>query len=548
MANNLLLPSSNRGFGVSSRALPSGTRSSASNRTVPTLAANRPPPEDNPNPTMASLLSELAESKRVIYSIVHLKSQSTEIKQTVNAEVQNIERIIESIEKLNSSLCDTEQTEEVTSLRSRVKQLEADLSSSQRDLIKAKEDMSKSQHQLTDIHCPTPERIALKSEIESLKWQVNRLERELAEAQRQTTSSAPNQAQRSNRTSQRSQPQSNATRTRDTQQRQQLSDQLSHPPTRSSTQRQPAGRVTSNSVIFATQHQQQSLDDNHNRRYPTGESASPAIIDGLLPGRQLPSDGSCVIISHVDPSTTSDQLISIFQQRFNPRVTRVRINRLARLSSARIAVLCQDPTNAKRLVESIDDVDGCDDMTCTLATKKRPILRLHGIPNTTTTDDLIQQLKFHNDELNNVTLDDSNFTLLFKRYSDDRNKTSDFFYRCSPDIHKLLINLNFVRIDYQRCKTSSYSNFLQCWKCQMFGHTSSSCKQETQCGHCSGAHLSKTCTQKSNPTCINCTKYNQRVRNPHLKLDTCHSAMTAQCPVFKRMRDISNELTDFDRS
>ncbi|XP_053214084.1 uncharacterized protein LOC128397381 [Panonychus citri] len=270
------------------------------------------------------------------------------------------------------------------------------------------------------------------------------------------------------------------------------------------------------------------------------------IIEGLLPGRPLPTDGTCVILSHQDPEITSDQLITKFYNSYKPRDHNVKINRIAKISSSRIAIICNDQNSAVELSAFIPTIEG---MTWSTAQKKRPILRIHGIPDKTTVEDLICQLKYHNDELANIQLDDSNFVFAFKKTEGDvKESNADFFFRCDAAIHKIFTANPFVRIDYRRCRVSNYSNFLQCWKCQMFGHSSSNCNQKIACSHCSEEHNTKDCTKKRTPKCVNCTKYNLRVKNPHFRLDCSHSAMTATCPIFRRMREIAHELTNYNGS
>jgi hypothetical protein len=62
---------------------------------------------------------------------------------------------------------------------------------------------------------------------------------------------------------------------------------------------------------------------------------------------------------------------------------------------------------------------------------------------------------------------------------------------------------------------SSFFRMMQCFKCQAYGHQSTSCPNRTKCSKCSGNHTHKECKDKI-PRCANCGQK--------------HTAFDAACP------------------
>ncbi|GFV64317.1 uncharacterized protein TNCV_2502351 [Trichonephila clavipes] len=101
--------------------------------------------------------------------------------------------------------------------------------------------------------------------------------------------------------------------------------------------------------------------------------------------------------------------------------------------------------------------------------------------------------------------------LLISLSNNDMSKISPFA------IHKTLIGIggelksgpkppNTIKAGYLNCKIRPYiPNPLRCFKCQRFGHSQTSCRDQLTCSRCASVgHSSTDCTLK--PKCVNCTQ------------------------------------------
>ena len=92
-------------------------------------------------------------------------------------------------------------------------------------------------------------------------------------------------------------------------------------------------------------------------------------------------------------------------------------------------------------------------------------------------------------------------------------------------------------IDMVSCHVSDHFHITQCYKCQGYGHKSSSvlCKlksAEEKCLYCAGSHRSKDCVVKKDTDrhkCVNCMSS----KNPEIKSRAHnHNATSKYCPIY----------------
>lgn len=93
-------------------------------------------------------------------------------------------------------------------------------------------------------------------------------------------------------------------------------------------------------------------------------------------------------------------------------------------------------------------------------------------------------------------------------------------------------------LGYSKHKTEEYHEppqITQCFKCQLFGHTHHTCKNQTRCLRCGENHRVKDCPKpKENPKCANCSG--------------THVALYKGCPKFKEAKTENNNKQQEQRT
>ena len=125
--------------------------------------------------------------------------------------------------------------------------------------------------------------------------------------------------------------------------------------------------------------------------------------------------------------------------------------------------------------------------------------------------------------------------------------------KVSPDIHKSLIN-GRVFIGLRAYTVSEHFHPIQCFRCQSFGHTSTSplCNakdnpQEISCLYCSKNHKSSECPNKKNKKAHKCTNC-QKSMNQSIKTQAgSHTSSSKSCPIYIKEVERIKQNTCYDQ-
>ena len=163
---------------------------------------------------------------------------------------------------------------------------------------------------------------------------------------------------------------------------------------------------------------------------------------------------------------------------------------------------------AKRELEG----DVVNDITVNEKGKLNPKIKIVNVSKDENKDDIINNIRMKNGWLNSLIDDENDFKHVGEHKAKDSNNAHHII-KCTPKIRRAI----FDRKDklytlYSHCKVyDSYSPF-QCFKCQEFGHSAASCKNNMACSRCGGSHKSSECLS-STEKCKNCAKRNIKEDN-----------------------------------
>ncbi|CAH0406248.1 unnamed protein product [Chilo suppressalis] len=137
---------------------------------------------------------------------------------------------------------------------------------------------------------------------------------------------------------------------------------------------------------------------------------------------------------------------------------------------------------------------------------------LKGISKEVKKEELMEHIIRQNPELGGCGAEEISIKFI-------RNNRNTALYNAvlttSPRAWTVLTRMGRVRVEFQRVHVENFSPFLQCRRCQQFGHTQTRCERPELCSHCSrGDHTAQACpTAAAPPTCGNCVSFN--ARNPY---------------------------------
>jgi len=145
-----------------------------------------------------------------------------------------------------------------------------------------------------------------------------------------------------------------------------------------------------------------------------------------------------------------------------------------------------------------------------------PEFRIHGIDNTTTIDELQEDLERQ--------LGKRASQITFVPYKDtSRSKTKLAICHVDTALHAAAAKKNTIRVGWVRCHVDTSTHLPRCRNCQLLGHVEKHCKN------------SKRAPPLTQEKCVDCVAHNQRARDARLpksmRKNDNHPTNHASCPV-----------------
>jgi hypothetical protein len=276
---------------------------------------------------------------------------------------------------------------------------------------------------------------------------------------------------------------------------------------------------------------------------------SPSVAK-KLPRSSLPTKPTySVIVSATSESpTTSAETRSLIQQSANPRTLGIG-GTLSTLANGKIRMQTSDQDSLKKFTAAIAN---SSQLKADIVKKRLPMVILKGVNKGFSDDDIVDAIWSQNASVAQVVSnkEESGIRVAYRRKNFNRPENCEnIVIESATLVYQALLKVpdHRINIDYQRVHCQPQSSFLQCYKCNGFGHTSLKCTSPKDiCTHCAGEHKFASCPnkldrQKSN--CSNCTASNAKYQ----KRDSVnHPANSPNCPHVLRIKKRNDEMTAYN--
>lgn len=164
----------------------------------------------------------------------------------------------------------------------------------------------------------------------------------------------------------------------------------------------------------------------------------------------------------------------------------------------------------------------------------KPRLKISGLPENITENELVNKLKKQNDLPESAKISVNRLVKRRRMNSD----TAVAYLETDSCTFDRLLKMRRVNIGWERCVIVESIDVMRCYKCCEYGHKASSCRNTFCCPKCAGDHEVKDCLNDYEK-CVNCDKMNeQRSSRDDEILNVCHSAWSINCPLYQaRLRN-----------
>ena len=115
-----------------------------------------------------------------------------------------------------------------------------------------------------------------------------------------------------------------------------------------------------------------------------------------------------------------------------------------------------------------------------------------------------------------------------------------------PEILKRVIAVKSIKILRNICRAEDFSLINRCFSCLDYNYRALDCKNALSCYFCSGEHNSDSYSYNKIQLCVNCIRYNKKLKNEAKQVDVKHKPFFSSCSWHNYMRDQIFARTDYD--
>ncbi|KAK4875721.1 hypothetical protein RN001_012143 [Aquatica leii] len=262
-------------------------------------------------------------------------------------------------------------------------------------------------------------------------------------------------------------------------------------------------------------------------KVPSGKSVSPI------------SRSTVVIVPKPDsPLKTADETKTTLMKVLDPQKYGLRLDRVTKTSKSSIR-LESEKTDLTKIPSDILDKAG---LVVKPQGKSLPRLSLINVPTNLSPEQVKEAIisqNFHDASDEVLHLANQHLKVLF-RFGPRDQPNGNWIVEVHADVRRYLLASRRVYIPWNACRVNDHIRVTRCFNCQKYGHHSSDCKSELQCGHCAEKHDTKACPNlERDPTCANCVRFGHKgdiVR---------HKAISNTCPAYLKRLDAKISNTDY---
>jgi hypothetical protein len=251
---------------------------------------------------------------------------------------------------------------------------------------------------------------------------------------------------------------------------------------------------------------------------------------------------SHVVTIHPTDSTqiNSEVTKALIKQTVNPWKLNVRVNKLKSIGRGGIIMECSLKEECDKIKDRVNQkLHG--KVEAKIPNKKLPKMIIKNISADVIEDDILQMIFSQNPHVGDLITKGEKLNLI--RIQKTRMGLKHAIIEVSPLVWSYFQSNNFLYISFSRCKVDEYNYVIQCYKCHGYGHFARECTSAELCANCGNLHKTEDCKSRE-LSCVNCIKFNEKVKNSVKRVNINHKANDKCCSSYKRIISIIKSKID----
>lgn len=237
----------------------------------------------------------------------------------------------------------------------------------------------------------------------------------------------------------------------------------------------------------------------------------------------------------IKPKTKQESKTTLTDLTNNLNVSDYKVSNTRNIRNGAVVLSCDDVNETVKVKQAIEQKLGAN-YDINLPVIKKPRLRITNIDENISNDQIIDELKKRNKEIE--SFDIKLIAVLNKSHRG--NTFNDIVVEIDGTTHCKLLSIKKLYLPWRECIVFDHLYLKRCFKCCGYSHTSIDCKKQQICSRCgSNTHNYNNCTARTN-TCINCKSSNDKYKT---KLNVNHHAFSEHCAITQRRKtNIKNRI------
>ena len=218
------------------------------------------------------------------------------------------------------------------------------------------------------------------------------------------------------------------------------------------------------------------------------------------------------------------------------------INNMKNISNGGVLIECEKESDIFKLKKVMEEQ--VEEIKTSIPKKKNPKLIIKNIDASVSNKEIVDCIFKQNFQNQNAeTLkDDVKVVFCTKEFKDH---TKHAVIEVNSHWRKEILKLEKIKIKWNNCYINDFISITRCYKCLGFNHLAKYCQSKNEnCSKCAGQHQHTNCPSEE-IKCINCLKFNSKVKQTNKYYKTDHSVWDKNCPCYLYQRSNLISKTDY---
>ncbi|KAF8784389.1 hypothetical protein HNY73_010070 [Argiope bruennichi] len=251
--------------------------------------------------------------------------------------------------------------------------------------------------------------------------------------------------------------------------------------------------------------------------------ARPSYAEVVSPSRGdfvNNSRNSCPLIVSATESfenASSNDVQKMLKEVINPREKKIGIKNVRAIANNKVIVQCCSSADRDKLKNELK-TNGL--LQSAEPKGKNPALLVKNVPTEIDNNEIANIIFDQNPDIfaDGESSKDINLKFTLKKFPNNRHVVCEL----PPNLHQKCLSSGYLHFEWSICRVENFVIINRCFKCLGYNHKAVDCRNSVACFKCAEEHKSEHCENTASQVCVNCIRYNKKIKDASKKVDVKH--------------------------